>query len=51
MTKMTPKQEKTFSEMCSMLKNTFQQSDELSIRGALRMAMAEWEKESGHSVA
>lgn len=50
MTKMTPKQEKAFAEMCSMLKNSFKNADEMSIRGALRLAMAEWERETGHTV-
>ncbi|HOJ95862.1 MAG TPA: hypothetical protein PK024_03355 [Methanospirillum sp.] len=51
MSKMTQQQEKVFSEMCAMLKQTFKNSDELSIRGALRLAMADWEKETGHTVA
>lgn len=41
MTKMTQQQEKAFAEMCTMLKNSFKSSDEMSIRGALRLAMAE----------
>lgn len=51
MTKMTQQQEKAFAEMCTMLKNSFKSSDEMSIRGALRLAMAEWERETGHTVA
>jgi len=51
MTNMTQQQEKAFAEMCTMLKNSFKSSDEMSIRGALRLAMAEWERETGHTVA
>ena len=50
MSKMTPQQQTAFNEMCKMLESIFSNSDELAIKGALRIAMKQWETKTGHTV-
>lgn len=50
-TKMTEKQQETFEEMTRMVASFFKEAEIIPIRGALRLAMKEWEDESGVSVS
>jgi hypothetical protein len=50
-TQMTQKQKETFDRMTNMVASFFKDADLPAIRGALRLAMREWEEKSGVSVS
>ncbi len=50
-TRMTEKQQETFDRMTKMVSSFFKDAELPAIRGALRLAMKDWEEKSGISVS
>lgn len=51
MTQMTEKQKEIFDRMTNMVASFFPDADLVSIKGALRLAMKDWEEKAGVSVS
>mgnify|MGYP001404300134 FL=1 len=47
---MTPLQQETFDTLIQMVASVFSGANLRGIRGALRLAISEWEAKSGHTV-